>query len=287
MIQMWRRWVQTLSLLVLHSSFGTAAEAWKIKAVCNPVLSCHSCALAWFACPLGVFVHYSGYHAFPFLAVGTVLLLGILVGRILCGWVCPFGFLQDLVYKIPTPKFQLPQWASYVKYFVLLFGIFLLPWWYGESTIFSFCRYCPSSALQVTVPRLLGGGSLNTMTAIKMGVLFASLGLVVVSERGFCKLICPMGALLAPLNFLSFWKVRVPKPECLDCGLCDSSCPTNIHPASRILKGVSPSRALDCVVCHECQPVCPQQHPETSKTLAKRLRRLGRLGRSKKSGTTE
>ena len=277
MIQLWRRWVQTLSLLALHSSWGTAAEAWKLKAICNPVLSCHSCTLAWFACPMGIFVHYSGYQAFPWLAAGTVILVGILVGRLLCGWVCPFGFLQDLLYKIPTRKFLLPSWASYGKYLVLLFGIFLLPWWYGESTILSFCRYCPASALQVTVPYWIGGGTLSTLSIIRLVVLVVILFVVIFAERGFCRVLCPIGALLAPFNFLSLWKVRVPKPECLECAICDKACPTHINPSARILAGVPPSQALDCVVCHECQPVCPQQHPAVSKRLVKDMRRKGRM----------
>ncbi|MEW6072878.1 MAG: 4Fe-4S binding protein [Planctomycetota bacterium] len=274
MIQLKRRWVQTLSLLALHSSWGP-----ELKWLCNPVLSCHSCVLAWFACPLGIFVHYAGWQTFPWLAAGTVLLLGVLAGRLLCGWVCPFGFLQDLLHKIPGRKFSLPGWASYVKYFVLLFGIFLFPLWWGESTLLSFCRFCPSSALQVTVPRLLGGGTIEAITAAKLGVLGAVLLLVVFSERGFCKLLCPMGALLAPLNFVSFWRVKVPDPECLACQLCDKACPTDVQPSLRIAAAVPPSRALDCIVCHQCQPICPQQHPEVSPRLAKALRRRGKIGK--------
>ena len=94
-----------VSAVLLHSSWGP-----ELKWLCNPVLSCHSCALAWFACPIGVFVHYSGYHLFPFVALGSVLLVGVLIGRLLCGWVCPFGLVQDWLHKIRTPKLDLPPW---------------------------------------------------------------------------------------------------------------------------------------------------------------------------------
>jgi polyferredoxin len=222
------------------------------------VLSCHSCVLAWFACPIGVFVHYSGYHVFPFLAVGSVLLLGVLVGRLLCGWVCPFGFLQDLLHRIPTRKLRLPQWCSYVKYFVLLLMVFLFPYLWGEESRLVFCRYCPASALQVSLPYLLGGGSVSLGTAIKLGIAGALLFTVVFVERGFCRLLCPIGALLAPLNKLSFWIVEIPSPDCLSCASCDEVCPTHVRPSERIEQGTPANRALDCVVCHECQVACPQ-----------------------------
>ncbi len=256
-IQKKRRWVQTLSLLLLHSSWGP-----EVKWLCNPVLSCHSCALAWFACPVGIFIHYSGYHVFPFLAVGVVLLLGVLIGRLLCGWVCPFGFLQDLLYKIPGPKLTLPKWTSNIKYVLLVLTVLLMPFFFGESTLWSFCRYCPASALQVTLPRLIGGGAITLGTAIKLGVTAGVIALVVFSERGFCKVLCPIGALLAPLNLLCFWKVKLPSAACQSCMECDDTCPTDIDPSDRIEEGISPSRALDCVICHQCQPVCPEWKEE-------------------------
>lgn len=269
MIQKQRRWVQSLSLLALHSSWGP-----ELKWLCNPVLSCHSCALAYFACPLGIYVHYSAYHTFPLLAAGTVLLLGVLFGRLLCGWVCPFGFLQDLAYKIPFPKYELPKWTSSIKYFVLLFTIFLFPWFLGEATWLSFCRVCPASALQVTVPRLLGGGSFNIGTTIKLAFLGITVLMFLSTERAFCNVLCPMGALLAPLNKLSFWKVKPASGECLACQQCDKRCPTGTSPSTRIDLGIPPSRALDCVLCHECQPVCPQYGKEGDE-LKKRKRPRG------------
>jgi polyferredoxin len=256
MIQEKRTFIQTLSLLALHSSWGL-----EFKYVCNPVLSCHSCALAWFACPVGVFVHYSGYQVFPLFALGTVLLVGVLFGRLLCGWVCPFGFLQDLLHKIPSPKLSLPGWTSNVKYAVLISTVFLIPYFLGEATAYSFCRFCPASALQVTVPNLIGGAAISSGAIVKLSILAVVLAFVVFSERAFCKTLCPIGALLAPLNYLSFWAVKIPDAECLECKKCDKACPTAVTPSIRIEQGVAPNRALDCIVCHQCQPVCPQRGP--------------------------
>ncbi len=253
-----RRLSQLISLLVLHSSWGPEAK-W----LCNPVLSCHSCALAWFACPIGVFVHYSGYHLFPFLAFGMVLLVGVLVGRLLCGWVCPFGFLLDMLYKIPSPKFDLPAWTGYIKYVVLAAMVVAIPYALGESTLYSFCRVCPASAVQVTIPNMITNGleSVNVLTAIKLGLLAVVLVFAIFSSRSFCKVLCPIGALLGPLNYISFWAMNLPpKRPCTGCKRCDAVCPSNGQPFSRIANGVSPNRAAECVVCHDCQQACPHHN---------------------------
>lgn len=254
-----RRVVQFISLFLLHSSWGP-----ELKWLCNPVLSCHSCVLAWFACPVGVFVHYSGYQIFPFLAIGTVLLLGVLIGRLLCGWVCPFGLLQDLLHKLPGPKYELPAWTAKIKYVVLFVMVFLLPFLFTENTAYSFCRICPASAIQVTLPNLLGSGfvELNTAAVIKLAVLLAVLVAAVLSSRSFCKVMCPIGAMLAPLNFISLWKIRVPTQNCISCGKCDTACPQqDATPAGHIVRGVAPNRDLECIVCHECQTTCPRPKP--------------------------
>lgn len=251
-----RRIVQILALIFLHSSWGP-----QIKWLCNPVLSCHSCPLSWFACPIGVLVHYCGYHVFPFLALGTVLLIGVLLGRLLCGWMCPFGFLQDLLHRIPSPKLFLPRWTNKIKYLVLILMVFLIPFLLGEETMYSFCRICPASALQVTIPHLItaGFGTVTIATIVKLAILVGVLVLVVFSSRAFCKLFCPIGALLAPLNLISYWTVKLPTENCISCKRCDRACITDAEPSSRIAEGIPPNRALECVVCHECQPVCPKK----------------------------
>jgi polyferredoxin len=247
-----RRISQIVSLLLLHSSWGP-----EFKWFCNPVLSCHSCILAWFACPVGVFVHYSGWHLFPFMAVGMVLVLGVLFGRLLCGWVCPFGFLMDMLYKIPSPKFLLPNWTGYIKYVVLVVMVFLLPFFLGEQTEYSFCRVCPASALQVTIPAFFTRGlTVDLATVIKLVILAGVLVLAVMSSRSFCKVFCPIGAMLAPLNLVSFWAIKPPVQKCEDCGRCDKYCPVNGLPSSRIAGGIPANRAMECVVCHDCQESC-------------------------------
>ena len=252
-----RKISQFISLIFLHSSWGP-----EVKWLCDPVLSCHSCALSWFACPVGVFIHYSGYHLFPYFAVGTVLLIGVFFGRLLCGWVCPFGFIQDMLHKIPTRKIVLPRWTNNIKYFILLFMVFLIPYFLGEETMYSFCRICPASALQVTLPNIISNGlqPLATITVVKFALLAAILLTVIFSSRAFCRIMCPIGALMAPLNLLSFWRVKPPTDSCISCAKCDKLCPTSVTPSSKIIDVEAPNRSLDCVVCHECRDVCPVEN---------------------------
>jgi ferredoxin-type protein NapH len=250
-----RRLIQSASLLLLHSSWGAEAK-W----LCTPVLSCHSCALSWFACPVGVFVHYAGYHVIPLLALGTIALFGVLMGRLFCGWVCPFGFLQDMLHKIPGPKVTLPRWAGAGKYLVLLFMVALIPFLFGELTMYSFCRICPAAAIQVTIPAMIGGGltTVSTATVVRLGILIGVLLLAVVASRGFCTVFCPIGAMMAPFNHVSFWRVKS-GGSCNACGKCDTVCPTHVHPSERIQRGIDPNRAADCIVCHECTAACTIQ----------------------------
>jgi ferredoxin-type protein NapH len=251
-----RRTIQYISLLLLHSSWGP-----ELKWLCNPVLSCHSCVLSWFACPIGVFVHFSGYHVFPLLPVGMVLLAGVLVGRLLCGWVCPFGLLQDLLHKIPSIKITMPHWTVYAKYVLLFLMVLLTPYLWGESTLLSFCRICPAATLQVSLPTVISTGfsSFQMATLVRWSVLVAILALAVVSARSFCKVLCPLGALLAPLNYLSFWAIKAPRETCLDCKKCDRACSMDIQPSVRIARNVPVNRDAECIVCHECQTACADQ----------------------------
>lgn len=261
-----RRIVQIFSLFLFHRFFlpikGDGDDITEMNGLCLPILSCHACPLSWTACPIGVLLHYSGWQIFPYFAIGTLALFGLLFGRLFCGWICPFGTLQALFYKIPSKKIRLPKWMSYGKYVMLILFVFLIPYLLGEATAWSFCRICPAAAIQVVIPSWFQGGEFHVtwngwLSTSRFLFLAVVVVLAILSSRSFCKVFCPIGALMAPLNYLSFWKVKFPASACLQCEQCDKVCSTDVEPSERILRNVDPNRHQDCIVCHECQTPCP------------------------------
>lgn len=125
------------------------------KTVCVPGLNCYSCPAASGACPIGSFQSVVGSSKFNFsyYVTGTLILLGVLLGRFVCGFLCPFGWLQELLHKIPGKKFSTKKLKplTYIKYVVLLFAVVLLPVLVvndvGMGDPF-FCKYiCPQGVL--------------------------------------------------------------------------------------------------------------------------------------------
>lgn len=267
--------IQSLSAFILLLPFVDG----KIRWFCTPVMNCHACALSHFVCPIGVIAKYpSSYFTFPFVAMGIVFILGALFGRALCGWVCPIGLLQDLLYKIPTPKFKVPHWFGFGKYLSLIFLVIVLP-------IFSeyfFCNlFCFTAGVQVTIPNLIMGTQSVTMTTlpgtsipfpaivnssapdiilwtttIRLSITILLLILVIFTSRLFCKILCPIGALLAIFNYFSFFKIKQPS-RCISCKKCDKSCPMDCEPMSRISQGIPANQKGECIVCNQCSSDCP------------------------------
>ena len=164
-----RRWFQALGAAAaniwLPSFFKARIYQGPTKGICVPVLNCYSCPSAVGACPIGALQNSLGSvklnlslarRQFGLYVIGSLAAVGSLVGRIPCGWLCPFGLIQEIVHKIPSRKFQIPKFLTYMKYIVLLVMVILLPllildeFGGGEPW---FCKWiCPAGTLEAGIP---------------------------------------------------------------------------------------------------------------------------------------
>ena len=243
----WRGWFQTAFLLAWLDPFS-----WRFHYLCSPVFHCHSCPLAVLACPIGVLANFSALHVFPFLAVGTLAVTGVVFGTFVCGWACPFGFLQDLVGRIPTPKVRLPSWLGYTRYATLGGLVLAVPYFYGENHPLFFCRLCPAGAIEAAVPftasLAIRGEQMVWPSAAKLSILLIVVVAMLFTWRPWCLLLCPLGAIYGLCNRVSVLALRFRADRCNDCDLCRLLC--NYRGlGERRGKETNCLRCLDCTQC--------------------------------------
>lgn len=232
------------------------------KTVCVPGLNCYSCPAASGACPIGSFQAVVGSSKFNFsyYVTGTLILLGVLLGRFVCGFLCPFGWLQELLHKIPGKKFSTKKLKplTYIKYVVLLFAVVLLPVLVvndvGMGDPF-FCKYiCPQGVLEGAIPLAIANAGIRSalghLFTWKLAVLIAVVLLSVLFYRPFCKWICPLGAFYALMNRVSLLGIRVDACKCVSCGKCSKVCQMDVDVVR------APNHA-ECIRCGKCIGACP------------------------------
>jgi polyferredoxin len=245
----WRMWVQSLFLLVWLDPLGL-----RLHGMCSPVFHCYACPLAAFACPIGVIAQFGALHIFPFIAVGLLVAVGALFGSLVCGWACPFGFLQDLAARVPTPKFDPPGWTSHLRYVVLAVTVLAVPVLFGEGHWLFVCRICPAGALEGAVPdivrRASAGQEFVWPNAIKLTILVLFLAAVFFVKRPWCRILCPLGAIFSLFNRVSAFFLRFDPSKCDDCKRCHKLCDLGIQPE------VNPNdlRCIRCLECTGCSP---------------------------------
>lgn len=227
----------------------------ELKNFCAPGLNCWSCPAAALSCPVGAMQAVSGMGGkFSFYATGFTLLIGLLLGRAVCAFLCPFGLIQDLLNKIPSPKFRLPRRLSAVKYVVLIVFVLVLPV-VSELGEPAFCEYiCPAGMLEAGLPLIATHEEfrdvLGSLFALKVSILLAVIAGSVVVHRFFCRLLCPLGAIYGLLNGVSFYRLTCSADKCNGCGRCRRACPVDLDPTKDF-------NSAECIRCGQCVSTCP------------------------------
>ena len=231
------------------------------KNICAPGINCYSCPGAVGACPLGSLQNALGssQHRAPFYVIGILLLYGLLLGRFICGFLCPFGLIQELVYKIKTPKLKkskVTRILSYLKYVILVLLVIIVPLLYAlkDKAVPAFCKYiCPAGTLEGALLLLSNEANANELSRLgplftwKFFLLIAILVGSVFIFRLFCRFLCPLGALYGLFNHFAVFGIKLEKHKCTDCGLCVSKCKVDIRHVND----------QECINCGECIQVCP------------------------------
>jgi len=189
------------------------------------------------------------------LVTGAALLIGLLLaGNAFCGWVCPFGALQDLLdwirRKLHLPTINVPG---------KLDGILR----YGRLVVLGVILYATISTAKLWFAdydpfrTIFGLGwifepSLEAWPAYLIAVLFIIGALLI--PRFWCKYACPLGAVLSVTQHLSLFRIRRNASSCKGCAICNTPCPVGINVAE-----TKNRVSVNCVGCLECVEVCPRK----------------------------
>ena len=232
------------------------------KQFCNPGMNCYSCPAASGACPIGSFqaVVGSSKFSFSYYITGFLILFGVLLGRFICGFLCPFGWFQDLLHKIPGKKLSTAKLKPlrYLKYVILVVFVILLPAFVTNSLGMGdpfFCKYiCPQGVLEGAIPLALANSGIRSalghLFTFKFTILALFIILSILFYRPFCKWICPLGAIYSLFNKVSFLKIQVDHEKCVGCQKCSRVCKMDVNV-------VDTPNHPECIRCGECMKACP------------------------------
>lgn len=261
-----RGWIQAAATLLTNIHIPNLLKGkiyqGNVKTMCVPGLNCYSCPASTGACPIGAFQAVVGSSKFKFTyyITGFFILLGVLLGRFICGFLCPFGWFQDLLHKIPGKKLSTAKLKPlrYLKYVILVVFVILLPAFVTNSLGMGdpfFCKYiCPQGVLEGAIPLALANSgiraALGHLFTFKFTILALFIILSILFYRPFCKWICPLGAIYSLFNKVSFLKIQVDHEKCVGCQKCSRVCKMDVNV-------VDTPNHPECIRCGECMKACP------------------------------
>jgi len=240
------------------------------KKICFPGLNCYSCPAATMSCPIGAIQNFlatlrpsmqAGQLHIGAYVFGSLGLIGSIGGRIPCGWICPFGLLQEWLFRLPVPKIFLWRPLRCLPYLFLTVFVVLLPLLAVDAMGYGytwFCKYvCPVGTLEAGIPLLCLHQELRRVAgwlfAYKLTLLVLLLIWCTATSRPFCRAICPLGAFYGLFNRVSWLRLRFHYDRCVQCKACLKVCPT----AMSFYNGLDDLNSGACIRCLRCLSVCP------------------------------
>lgn len=257
MVRKNKQWIRTAVQIFFFVWIGTIAlreSGW--IATFLPEASIHA------LCPFGGVVSIYKFattgtfvqkiHESSFILMWIVFLLAVLLGPVLCGWVCPLGTFQEWLGKLGRKLFgkrynhfipsRLDQYLRYLRYVSLFLVVYLT----ATSARLIFQDYDPYYAMY---------NFWSDETAVSaLLILGLTILLSLFVERPWCKYACPYGAVLGITNLFRVFKIRRTAASCVSCKTCDRVCPMNI----RVSEG-SEVLSHQCISCMRCtsENACP------------------------------
>lgn len=262
-----RRLVQLYAALLYNANLKGFIDGHiytgDLKAVCVPGFNCYSCPGAVGSCPLGALQNAlnAAGHTAPWYVLGILTLFGVILGRTICGWICPLGLIQELLHKIPTPKIRkshITRKLSWLKYAFLAVFVIAIPLIYGVGKgiiLPGFCKYiCPAGTFEGAVGLLQN--PVNSSSFFQLGAAFTNKWVIMVAiglacvfcYRTFCRFICPLGAIYGLFNRFALTGVKVNPDRCNGCGLCVMKCQMDVRHVGD----------HECISCGKCMDTCTQ-----------------------------
>ncbi len=207
------------------------------------------------SCPTGILQNIASTKTIVLTGIATalaLLLLTVIAGRLFCGWICPFGFVLDLVGKVVPKKISPPRWlANRLNKYGLLAGAVGGSFAFGYQ---AFCTVCPIGTLCRSY------GVQGFFRGAELAIVPALAALEITERRSWCRYFCPVGALLALVASLGLIKIVIGAKKCkkFSCVQCAEACPVGIIDGNLLREGVSPKIPMtECISCFRCIDRCP------------------------------